>query len=125
MFAKIFALVKDAFPLPVFADAVALAKWLIAIAPAEADLLAALLTQLKTAGEAVIDLPTGPTITIYQRTDGTYGMSEDHQALLCSAVDTEVGADGTWLEFLKALLPFLMQLLPFFIKKDPVPKPGI
>ncbi|MFH1266339.1 MAG: hypothetical protein ABIK89_11485 [Planctomycetota bacterium] len=123
MFAKILALFQVAVPWPSFADVAALTQWLVKIAPAEADLLVALLGQFKAEGEALIDLPTGVTVTLYQQADGRFAMSQDHQGLLRDAAG-EYGKDGKFIEFITKLLPLLIQLLPLIIPLiDPEPEP--
>ena len=127
MFAKIMALLKVALPTPLFTDAGAVSVWWLKLNPAAPDLIAALAAQFTALGFAEIALPDGGTIMLTRGEDGVFRMDEGHRTLLCYAVaesSGEVGKDGKFLEFLKQLLPIILQILPLFLKVNP-PEPGI
>jgi hypothetical protein len=121
MFLKILALLRVAIPLPSFADPAALAAWLKSISEPLAELIAAIAGQVKTTGRCAIELPGGETVEIVKGdVVGTYAMSMPHQSMLCAA---NPEGDGKWLEFIKTLLPIILQVLPFLLKDEPAPTP--
>lgn len=123
MFLKILALLRVAIPLPSFADPAALAAWLQSISEPLAELIAAIAGQVKTTGRCKIELPGGEVVEIVKGdTVGTYAMSMPHQSMLCAAAPEAFG-DGRWLEFIKTLLPIILQVLPFLLKDEPAPAP--
>ena len=121
MFLKILALLRVAIPLPSFADPAALAAWLKSISTPLAELISAIAGQVKATGSCQIELPGGETVAITQATDGLCAMSTAHQSMLCSA---NPEGDGRWLEFIKTLLPIILQVLPFLLKDEPAPAPA-
>jgi hypothetical protein len=126
VFAKLLALLKAGLPLPNFADAAATEAWLIGLAPSESALIALLVGQIKLTGSADIALPDGSVATIYERSDGTFGMAEERETALCSAaagaLEAEVGKIN-WAALFAKIMPIILQILPLFLNVVPTPAP--
>jgi hypothetical protein len=121
------AVVKAAFPLPVFVDAEDINDWLGTINEPLSKLIAAMVSQFNKTGRIAMDLQDGPLVLA----DSGRCLAVDQDdaaerlALACASADDgpEAWGDGKFLEILKMLLPIILQLLPLFLEPGPAPTP--
>jgi hypothetical protein len=120
IFSKIVALLRVIMPLPDITDAVSLAKWLQAIAPAEADVIVFIANQLRAKGSCEVMVPGGAVVTMVVDQFGAVQMTDYHAGILCSHAAGEilgdVQANGEFLKLLMQYIPVIMQLLSLFLK---------
>ena len=110
------AVVKAAFPLPVFTDPDDIHDWLDTVNEPLAKLIAAMVGQFNRTGRIVLDLPDGPLVLADSgRCLAVDAVAATERIAAAGTVtDPKAWGDGKFLAILKMLLPIILQLLAIF-----------
>jgi len=124
LFRELFGLVRDAFPLPDWNQPDAVEAWLaIKVIPHLSKIISMIYQQIQATGTAVVELPDGRVITLFDSKAALVGSRDDIAAAIADRIDLPAFDFQELFQLLRDLLPIIAQIIALIFSLGPGPEP--